>query len=96
MGIFDRFFSRKPKVDFGYDEINDIWQNITDDLPRGALSQFIEDAEDVFTTAFVDHDLPSEEVIAARQQFEDLLSEFHIDIRDFDWDAWRDWYEGQS
>lgn len=95
MGFFD-WFRRKPQVDFGYDEVNEIWENITDDLPRGALSHFIEDAGDVFTTAFVDHDLPSEEVKQAREEFENLLAEYAIDISEFDWDAWRDWYEGTT
>jgi hypothetical protein len=96
MGIFDRFFRRRKsrEVDFGADEINEIWHNITDDLPNRELAKFVEDAKDVFETAYVSHGEDSEAVIAAREEFEHVLSNYAIDISDFDWDSWRDWYEG--
>lgn len=95
MGFFDRLFRRRRKrVDFHDPSLNEIWENLTDELSSSQLSHFVEEAQEVFTTAYVDEDVETEERTEARHTFEGILSEYAIDISEFDWDAWRDWYEG--
>lgn len=36
----------------------------------------------------------SETVVAAREEFFEIMSEYNISEDNFDWDAWRDWYKG--
>jgi hypothetical protein len=100
MGFFDRVRSflgigRTTDVDFGDDRLNNIWRDLEGEVSRGQRDDFIDEAIDAFQTAYVDSDVDSDERAAAREEFEALCNTYSIDIADFDWDAWRDWYEGK-
>lgn len=98
MGFFDRvreFFGGSTRdVDFGDDRLNEIWNDLEGEVPRGQKDSFIDEAIDAFQTAYVDTTVDSDERQAAREEFEALCGTYSIDIADFDWDAWRDWYNG--
>jgi len=99
MGFFDRvksFFGfDSPEVDFGDDRLNQIWEELEGEVPRGQKDSFIDDAVEAFQAAYVDTDIDDDARAAARSEFEALCSQYSVDIADFDWDAWRDWYNSQ-
>ena len=102
MGLFSRLresfgglFGRKTRnVDFGDDRLNSIWRELEGEVSRGKRDDFINEAVEAFQTGYVEGDVDSDERAAAREEFETLAGNYAIDIADFDWDAWRDWYEG--
>lgn len=98
MGLFSRIrdvFRGRQYADLGDDRLNHIWHDVVDELPSRQLEKFQEDALEVFETAYVD-DVDHDARLDARQRFEELLEEYSIDISEFDWDSWRDWYDGQA
>lgn len=102
MGFFSRIFdsilgrSRHDDIDFGDDRINEIWEETVDHIPVKAIAEFSDEGAELFRTAFVDHDIDSDARKSARAEFAELLEDYNFDIADFDWDAWRDWYESNS
>lgn len=100
MGLFSRlrdaiFGPRTRDVDFGDDRLNEIWTSLEGEAPVGKRAEFIDEAIEAFQTGYVDTEVDSEERIAAREEFEALCSTYAVDVADFDWDAWRDWYDSQ-
>lgn len=104
MGLFSRlgdivsglFGSKTQNVDFGDDRLNDIWNQLEGEVSRGQRDSFIDDAIDSFRTGYVEGDVEHDERIAAREQFEALCGDYSVNIEDFDWAEWRDWYLDQS
>lgn len=89
--LWGSFFGRDDDApDFGDERLNKLWEEADELLPENVHID-----EDTFREAFVDTDISSEARREAREEFESLLSQFHHDIAEFDWDAWRDWYESQ-
>lgn len=56
----------------------------------------INQLQDLFVTGYdLDNGLSDDEREDARIQFRDLLDEYDIDLYDYDWDDWREWYDAQ-
>lgn len=101
MGFFSRIWESitgrsHEHIDFGDDRINEIWEDTVDHIPVKAIAEFSDEAADLFREAFVDQDIESDARKAAREEFANLLTDYNFDIADFDWDAWRDWYDSSS
>ena len=77
--------------DFGDERLNHIWEHTAEYLPIPEVGE----AAELFKAAFVDLEIDSEARKAAREEFADLMESYSFDIADFDWDAWRDWYDSQ-
>lgn len=84
----------------GFDDWPEELQNIFEDVESGHFftdaeyQEFAESAEALFYTGFVNVSGDSDEMQTARDEFFALLDEYDISIDVFDWDDWRDWYEG--
>jgi hypothetical protein len=77
-------------------ELHDIWENLEHESWSAELrEQWQNEAADLFEQGWIefDEDTSPEELQAIRDSFFELMEEFDVSIEDFDWDAWRDWYE---
>lgn len=79
------------------DELVEIWnesveENIDD---ADALKEFALDSDglELFRVGWVDEGENTEDRQAARDAFFDLMEAYDISRDEFDWEAWRDWYE---
>ena len=83
-----------------FDDWPEELQHIFEDVESGHFftddeqAEFAEAAEELFYQGFVNVSGDSDQMQAARDAFFDLLDEYDISIDVFDWDDWRDWYEG--
>lgn len=71
-----------------------VWQELDDTLSDENLHQFTieNNGAELFRLGWMGEG-DSDEVQAAREAFFDLMEDYSIDRDEFDWDAWRDWYE---
>lgn len=85
------------EVSDGDDEIRDLWEAITGEMDYSTLQDFAtyDNAVELFRQGWVDVLGDSgEDIVHAREEFFDLMEAYDISRDEFDWDAWRDWYEG--
>lgn len=80
------------------DELADIWQNTVEEN-IGDLDEIKDFAVDdrgaeLFATGWINGDESAEDRQLAREEFFELMDAYSIGRDEFDWDAWRDWYEG--
>lgn len=80
-------------MDFGDAALNEIWNTFADQLEGAELEDFTDNVSDYFESGWIYRDIDSDERQAARDEFEDWLERHLLDIADFDWEAWRDWYD---
>lgn len=86
------------KQEFGEeDELIEIWTDAVEDNigDMDELKDFAMDANgaELFRVGWVDDGANHDERQAARDEFFDLMEAYDISRDEFDWDAWRDWYE---
>lgn len=76
------------------DALTDVWQNTVEEFLGGTpdLHEFAFDnrGAELFRLGWVEM---SEDAADARQEFFELMEMYDISRDEFDWDAWRDWYE---
>jgi hypothetical protein len=59
----------------------------------GAL---VNQLQDLFSLGYdIENGLTQQEREDYQQEFRDLLDEYDIDLYDYDWDDWREWYDAQ-
>lgn len=79
------------------EELVEIWTDAVEDNIGDVdeLHDFALDMHgaDLFRIGWVDDGANSDERQAARDEFFDLMEAYDISRDEFDWDAWRDWYE---
>lgn len=79
------------------DELVEIWNEAVEDNLTDAddLKEFALDSDgiELFRVGWVDEGDNPDERQAARDAFFDLMEAYDISRDEFDWDAWRDWYE---
>jgi hypothetical protein len=79
------------------DELIAIWEDtIEENIDSGEhLREFTLDQHgaDLFRMGWVDEGENADERQAARDEFFELMEAYDISRDEFDWDAWRDWYE---
>lgn len=79
------------------DELVEIWhETIEENISDSAeLREFALDEHglELFRIGWVDEGENPDERQAARDEFFDLMEAYDISRDEFDWDAWRDWYE---
>lgn len=80
-------------LDWGADALNEIWNTFADQLEGAELEEFEQFMADKFQEGYIDREIDEDTREEARQAFEDWLFEHTLDIADFDWDEWRDWYD---
>lgn len=80
------------------EELQGIFENVESAhfFDDDEYQEFADAAEELFYEGFVNVSGDSEQMQNARAEFFALLEEYDIaiGIDEFDWDAWRDWYEG--
>lgn len=54
-----------------------------------------DEIKELFAMAFVDEEVAPEDREEARDLWWDLMSDLGYDVSEFDWDAWREWYDSQ-
>lgn len=84
-----------PNVEDSWDDtFYDVWDSGTRSLSDDEYDDFAAAGAELFEWAWgKDQDLTPEERHDYRELFETWVAEWAIDILDFDWDEWRDWYE---
>lgn len=70
-----------------WDEVDRVFRD------EGEKADFIDNAQELFYLGFVAGG-PTESRQGYRDEFFALMDEYDISIENFDWDDWRDWYEG--
>lgn len=76
------------------DEFYEVWKSGTDSLSDEDYDSFAAAGAELFEWAWgKEQGFTPEELASYRELFETWVAEYSIDIHDFDWDAWRDWYE---
>ena len=82
--------------DFLPNDWSDFEKRLWDDFPDDVVDDRI--AQAMYNDAYFNHDLTSDDRMAIRSAFSDYLDqEYGIDFDQiFDWDAWRDAYEGEG
>lgn len=78
------------------EQLRDVWENSTFDLNGEEYQEFREYAMEFFEEGWMDRDLDAETRELAREYFFEMMEEFSLDISNFDWDDWRDWYESAA
>lgn len=108
-GIFSR--EEKPSeivseviAEVGEPELEVIWQDIAEELDAESdldsaheFENFAHDGNglELFQAGWIDSDVDEETRQSARDEFFELMEAYDISRDEFDWDAWRDWYEGE-
>lgn len=70
-----------------WDQIDEVFKNESD------KADFVDQAQELFYVGYISEGFTTEERQGFRDEFFALMDEFDISIEQFDWDAWRDWYE---
>jgi len=71
-----------------WDQLETVFRDESDE------ADFIDRAQDLFFQGFIESGHSTEARQEMRDEFFALMDEFDISIESFDWDDWRDWYEG--
>lgn len=75
------------------DELQGMWDQVDDRIrDESDRADFIDRAQELFNLGFVEGGT-TEDRQGYRDDFFSLMEEWDIEIEQFDWDAWRDWYE---
>lgn len=79
------------------EQLWDIYESATHNPTENELEVMYgiseDDLKDLFEMAFIADNVSHEEREEAREMFFDWMEDFGYDASDFDWDAWRDWYD---
>ena len=78
------------------DELSYVYDNATYGLTQEELDPFgltEDDMRYMFDVGWVAGNVDPDEREQARDEFFEYLTELGYDVSDFDWDAWRDWYD---
>jgi hypothetical protein len=80
------------------DPMQEMWDSFKDELAPNEQREWSDEAAYVFELGWMTtgEDVDSETREWAREEFFALMEEFDIDISLFDWDDWRDWYDGAA
>ena len=88
----------EAEVDTFDDDLQTIWDGlggaIADDSEMRAFT-LDNSGSDLFATGWVADDVDDDERANAREEFFELMEAYDISRDEFDWDAWRDWYESE-
>lgn len=69
---------------------------VNDTVQDAGWESLINQLQDLFSTAYdLDNGLSKEDREDAANEFRDLLAEYDIDLQDYQWDDWREWYDAQ-
>ena len=89
-GPYSEFYEHAGDNDW-FDEGEEVYESILDDLIEDFGEDVMDDyAADLMWNAFFNPDVDIIDRTYARFEFFDYTG---IDWDDFDWDAWREWYE---
>lgn len=83
------------------EEMTEAWESflvneVNDSVESGEWDALVNQLQDLFSTGYdLDNGLSKEEREDAQIQFRDLLAEYDIDLVDYNWDDWREWYGAQ-
>lgn len=99
-------FKREPQLDVQQaavrDELSDIdddlrhvWDEIADTVDDESQYAFTvtDNGAELFRQGWMDDGLSGEDRANARDEYFDLMEAYDISRDEFDWHAWRDWYE---
>ena len=88
----------EAELDTFDDDLQTIWDGLGDAIGDDSeMRAFTLDnsGADLFATGWTDDDVDEEDRANAREEFFELMEAYDISRDEFDWDAWRDWYEGE-
>lgn len=79
--------------------LGDLWDDSLidnmDDVATAHEFAIEQNGAELFRIGWMEFEGDPDTTQAARDEFFDLMEAYDISRDEFDWDAWRDWYEGE-